>query len=168
MACTPTRQRGFVLIVSLIFLVAITVLVVGGMKGSILGERMAGSHMDRTRAYQAAEQALRMGEAALQARADACVSGCTDTTARSGIGALSNAVPTAWPSSNTSIGVRDNTTTGANANQTKAEFLVNLLPDTLLPSSRAGCKAYSIMGRGSGRAAATAVLLQTVVFVCPL
>lgn len=52
-------QRGFSLIVGLIFLVAITLLGVIAMKNTILQERMAGGMRDRSLAFQAAEAALR-------------------------------------------------------------------------------------------------------------
>jgi type IV pilus assembly protein PilX len=52
-------QRGFSLIVGLIFLVAITLLGVIAMKNTILQERMAGGLRDRSLAFQAAEAALR-------------------------------------------------------------------------------------------------------------
>lgn len=52
-------QRGFSLIVGLIFLVAITLLGVIAMKNTLLQERMAGGLRDRSLAFQAAEAALR-------------------------------------------------------------------------------------------------------------
>lgn len=56
----PARlQRGFSLIVGLIFLVAITLLGVIAMKNTLLQERMAGGLRDRSLAFQAAEAALR-------------------------------------------------------------------------------------------------------------
>lgn len=56
----PARpQRGFSLIVGLIFLVAITLLGVIAMKNTVLQERMAGGMRDRSLAFQAAEAALR-------------------------------------------------------------------------------------------------------------
>lgn len=58
---TPSArlQRGFSLIVGLIFLVAITLLGVIAMKNTLLQERMAGGMRDRSLAFQAAEAALR-------------------------------------------------------------------------------------------------------------
>ena len=57
---SPARlQRGFSLIVGLIFLVAITLLGVIAMKNTLLQERMAGGMRDRSLAFQAAEAALR-------------------------------------------------------------------------------------------------------------
>ena len=57
-----TRQRGAVLIVSLIILIVITMIAAGSMRGTILEEKMAGNTRDRNLAFQAAESAVREGE----------------------------------------------------------------------------------------------------------
>lgn len=54
-----SRQSGMVLMISLIFLVLLTLLAVSGMQGTILQERMAGNTRDRMIALEAAETALR-------------------------------------------------------------------------------------------------------------
>lgn len=53
------------LMVSLIFLVLLTLLAVSAMHGTILQERMAGNTRDRMLAFQAAEAALRTAETQL-------------------------------------------------------------------------------------------------------
>lgn len=57
-----SRQRGSVLLVSLIMLLLITLVAVGGMQGTILQERMTGNLRDRDLAFQSAEAALREAE----------------------------------------------------------------------------------------------------------
>lgn len=59
------KQSGMALMVSLIFLVLLTLLAVSAMHGTILQERMAGNTRDRMLAFQAAETALRAGDALL-------------------------------------------------------------------------------------------------------
>lgn len=61
------RQSGMVLIISLIMLVLLTIIGVSGMKVTALEEKMAGNDRDQSISFQAAETALRIGEA--QARA---------------------------------------------------------------------------------------------------
>ncbi len=56
------RQRGAVLIVSLIFLLLMTLIGVTAMQTTTLQERMAGNMRDQNLAFQAAEAALRQGE----------------------------------------------------------------------------------------------------------
>ena len=56
------KERGFVLIISMLVLLVLTILVVNSVRNSVLGEKMAGNYMDRNRAMQAAEQALRQGK----------------------------------------------------------------------------------------------------------
>lgn len=57
-----SRQRGTVLIVSLIFLMILTLLGVSAIQNTTLEERMAGNFRSNTAAFQAAESALRAGE----------------------------------------------------------------------------------------------------------
>jgi type IV pilus assembly protein PilX len=57
-----SAQRGSALIVSLVFLLLLTILGVTAMRSSVLQERMAGNTRDTNLAFQAAETALRAGE----------------------------------------------------------------------------------------------------------
>lgn len=64
---TPTeRNRGFVLITSLIFLVIVTLLGVSAINSSTLQEKMALNARERVLALQVANAALRQGERLLQ------------------------------------------------------------------------------------------------------
>ena len=56
------RQRGAALIVSLVFLLILTIISVASMQTATLQERMAGNMKEDTIAFQAAEAALRTGE----------------------------------------------------------------------------------------------------------
>lgn len=58
----PNKQRGVVLVIALIMLVAMTTIGVSSISTSSLEERMAGNFDDRNVAFQAAEAALREGE----------------------------------------------------------------------------------------------------------
>jgi len=64
------RQRGAVLIISLIFLLLMTLIGVISMQGTTLQERMAGNTRDRNLALQASEAALRAGEAWIEITAN--------------------------------------------------------------------------------------------------
>jgi type IV pilus assembly protein PilX len=66
LASLPARQRGIVLIIALIMLVAMTTIGVSSITTSSLEERMAGNFNDRNIALQAAEAALREGERYVQ------------------------------------------------------------------------------------------------------
>jgi type IV pilus assembly protein PilX len=59
------HQRGAALIVGLIMLLLLTLIGVAGMRDTLLQEKMAGNMRDREIALQAAESALRAGEAQL-------------------------------------------------------------------------------------------------------
>ncbi|MGQ9659627.1 MAG: pilus assembly PilX family protein [Thermochromatium sp.] len=65
------HQEGAALIVALLFLLIITVIGVSGKGNIALQERMVASTQDRNLAFQAAEAALREGEAAAKAQSKA-------------------------------------------------------------------------------------------------
>ena len=65
-------QAGAVLIISLIMLLLLTLIGVTGTGVSTLEEKMAGNMRDRSLAFQAAESALRSGEAAVAAALAVC------------------------------------------------------------------------------------------------
>lgn len=57
------KQRGAVLVFCLVFLAILTLMGVSGMESTILEERMSGNMQDANTAFQAAESALKVGEA---------------------------------------------------------------------------------------------------------
>ncbi|MDE1947680.1 MAG: pilus assembly protein [Burkholderiales bacterium] len=58
----PTRERGFVLITGLIFLVVLTLLGLALFRSGGMQERIAGNTREKQRALEAAESALQYGE----------------------------------------------------------------------------------------------------------
>jgi len=62
----PVRERGMVLVVSLVMLLMMLLLGMAGMNETVLQERMAGNMKDRNHAFQAGEAALREAELRLQ------------------------------------------------------------------------------------------------------
>src|SRR5574343_181529 len=66
------RQRGFALIMSMLVLLMLSIVVLNAVRSNVLNERMAGAYMDRTRAYQAAEQAVQQGKALLMSNTTVC------------------------------------------------------------------------------------------------
>lgn len=62
------RQRGMVLLVSLVFLLLLTMLGISSMQSATLQEKMAGSVTVRNTSFQRAEAALRLGETAIRAQ----------------------------------------------------------------------------------------------------
>ncbi|WP_127556574.1 pilus assembly PilX family protein [Saccharospirillum alexandrii] len=56
------EQTGSALVISLIMLLIISLLAIGGLRSTILQERMSANLHDRELAFQAAEAALRAGE----------------------------------------------------------------------------------------------------------
>jgi len=56
------KQKGAVLIVSMIMLLLLTLLAVSSMKTTIMEEKVTGNYKDKNTAFQSAEAALRAGE----------------------------------------------------------------------------------------------------------
>lgn len=64
-------QQGAILIVALVMLLLVTIIGLASMRGTSLQERMAGNLRDQELALQAAEAALRKGEATVTAKFEA-------------------------------------------------------------------------------------------------
>ncbi len=63
---SASRQSGMALIVSLVFLLLLTILGISSMQNANLQEKMAGTVMLRNTTFQSAEAALRQGESSIQ------------------------------------------------------------------------------------------------------
>ncbi|MCL6264289.1 PilX N-terminal domain-containing pilus assembly protein [Craterilacuibacter sp. RT1T] len=153
-----SRQSGYVLIVTLILLLAVTILVLNASRSSTMGERMAGNQMDRVRAKQLAELSVRQGLQFLQANSETCLDGCRTL---SGPGPwVGGALPVAADF------IIANSEASAGSNN-RGRYLVRQLPVAFRPADKAACMPYSVMGRGEGQDRRTVVLIQAVSFVCP-
>lgn len=62
----PHAQRGMALLVSLVFLLLLTLIGLSSMQNATLQEKMAASVTLRNQSFQGAESALRVGESAVQ------------------------------------------------------------------------------------------------------
>ncbi|MDO7928988.1 PilX N-terminal domain-containing pilus assembly protein [Pseudomonas sp. KFB-139] len=62
----PARQSGMVLLVSLVFLLLLTLLGISSMQNATLQEKMSGSVAVRNQSFQKAEAVLRLGESSIQ------------------------------------------------------------------------------------------------------
>lgn len=95
------HQSGAVLILSLIMLLVMTVLGVTAMQSTVLEEKMAGNFRDRNIAFQAAEAALRNGEAWLLSIGSAPI---PDISGSAGVVYKLATLPSTWPWSGTGAG----------------------------------------------------------------
>ena len=73
------RQRGMALLVSLVFLLLLTLIGLSSMQSATLQEKMTSSVMQRNQSFQVAEAALRVGESAVQVETYSLPM-CTTTT----------------------------------------------------------------------------------------
>lgn len=80
------RQRGVALLVVLMLLLVMTLLGLASLRGTLLEERMSASIFDRGLMFQAAEAALRQGEArAAASKKSDYTTPCTSTSGLCGI-----------------------------------------------------------------------------------
>lgn len=99
------REAGAALFVSLVFLFTLTIIGLAGMQNTALQEKMAGNLRDRNLAFQAADSALRVGEAMLANTATrpsvfACSSDSDGLYSNTAPGTASNCpTESGWPSS---------------------------------------------------------------------
>lgn len=157
-------EQGFILIVTMIILMIVALLAVGGMRSSMLAERMAGAHLDRSRAKSAAEQAITQGLAVLQQNANTCLDpGCSKSNVPSTSTSIAgNTLPSAW----TDLNAIDATLAGSQ--KTSGKYVINWLTDpSFTTGEKLNCRAYSVMGKGVGLNTQSIVILQTVAYVCP-
>ncbi|MGN5221257.1 pilus assembly PilX family protein [Aeromonas veronii] len=61
------RQQGMALVISLIFLLMVSLLGMASMRGAVLQEKMAGNQKEALQAFQAAEAGLRAAERYIEA-----------------------------------------------------------------------------------------------------
>lgn len=172
---TPCRQEGAALVVSLLFLLIMTVVGVTALQVASLEERMSGNMRNRNLAFQAAESALRAGELALfellppdanTPVASTATFGCTndpvspcplsDTSATSEVWSSANAVTY----SGTLVNLAAN-----------PQYLIEVLtpsgvthagyePGKALNNDNADC-VYRITARGVGGTSTAVVILQS-------
>lgn len=84
------RQSGMALITGLIFMVVLTLIAIAAMRTTTLEELMARNARDRDLAFQAAEAALRVGEAELTGAVAPTLAPGTGRTPRITDGSLNN------------------------------------------------------------------------------
>lgn len=141
-ARNQSGQKGSTLIVSLIMLLLISLIAVGGMQDTILQERMTSNSEGRGMAFEAAEAALREGESDVD---DGAVGGANR------IDPLGN-----WGSFNaTSMDVMDSRASG--------DPQYHLSPPRCPELAEGGCpvEIFDVTARGVGERDSTISILRT-------
>lgn len=164
----PSRQQGVSLVVSLIFLVVLGMLGAWAASSNMLQERMAGGTRNRDLALQAAEAALREGEAFLQSQSATWHNtSAAQFTGADGLLTYSAAsandlaywrLTSSWPSSKTA-------STTLNQVSAAPQYIVQRLGN-LDPTTPAAIY-YRITARAVGGDANAVVIVQSVVVYTP-
>jgi len=184
-------QHGVVLISSLVMLLIMTLLGVTAMNTTTIQEKMAGNYLDRERAFQAAEAALRDAEQLLEtppvnltplsgAVNDNCTNGlCTKREDNAGFDFTASEGAAGWFEDrwlDTSMDVWNTTnkhreyTTTINGVSTTPKYIIEFLSTVDCPSSITGandCEIYRITALATGGTVNSRVMLQTTYRIRP-
>jgi type IV pilus assembly protein PilX len=125
MPISTHTQRGMSLVVVMILLVLMSLVTLASLRGTLMGERMSATGVDRNQALQEAEGALREAEAFVQVPANraswpgtGCTAGRCATPASGAADRWTDSSFTAWQAATVSRG-----STSAGAPQYIIEFL---------------------------------------------
>ena len=161
-------QRGSALIVSLIFMLLLTVIGVGAMQSSILQERMAGNVRDVNSAFQAAEAGVRAAEVYLQGAVVGPFNGSNGLFRRCAPGDSDSAcvVPDWRDPASTGWATRPGTLANVAA---QPQFVIQRLPPVPDPTGSLAAdeaaemvEMYRVTARGFGSSDQTMVVIQTM------
>lgn len=153
-------QNGSALIISLLFLLLLTVVGVTSMRNSTLEERMAGNLRDLNIAFQAAEAGLRVAEADLAAPT---LPTFTDGGAGGYYTAPAADAAPRWELAGTNW--HDSGLSGFSQSHAPPEYIVERLDPVVQPSVQFGSagtsiQLYRITARGYGPSQDTVAILQ--------
>lgn len=163
----PRGERGAVLIIGLVLLLALTLIGVTAMRGTTMEERMAGNLRDKSLAFEAAEAALRAAEiqmnrdwvnqpiSRLPPDCEVCQVPPEDPMDHDDIGAV-------WESNGGYVQtVTDNVPAGVAADP---QYIIEELffqPDDLSPATFTGVQYYQVTARGIGGSPNAQSILQS-------
>jgi type IV pilus assembly protein PilX len=168
---TRLKQKGSVLVLSLIMLVILTMLGVSSMSSSSLQEKMAGNFRDRQIAFQAAEAALAFAENYVNSDINSANLGNNDGYYNNGSGPTSNNAFTStwWTGTNSKV-----LGTTINEVRTQPRFTIEARDEvgsvsgtsinvTSYGESTGGgiITSFRVTARGTGKSNNTVVILQT-------
>lgn len=184
-----TRQRGATLIVALMFLLILTILGVSSLSTVTLEERMAGNVKDVNTAFQAAESALRDGEADMAnisaatvfpSTAGTCVAGLCSQAAVGGTDVWNTSI---WSGATSKVYGSVSGATALSKVASQPRYIIEDIPDPTSPPAdkkaqgggvsaknsfdqtqggTSGGEYYRITARGTGASDTTQVILQTI------
>jgi type IV pilus assembly protein PilX len=164
-AATPvSAQEGVALVVSLVFLVLVTLLVLGGARTANLEEKMTANAYDRNLAFQAAEAALREAEKYVADNKPAP----SGTTCSNGIcPPPDNGATPRWEDSSFNAAWKSATVSLGTLAGTAPQYLVEYLGSTFPcrdggASDPKNCKRYRTTARSSPSTDRATVTLQSV------
>lgn len=161
------RESGVAMIMTLIFLVLLTLIGVSSVRVSALEDRMAGTTADRYRAFQAAEAALRDCESLLSAATLPAFDNTAGYYQPAATGSTARWKTVDWSSSTATLAYSGTLSGVASKPRCIIEELPSIQVSTQGGSLKAGVPlpdlgVYRITARGTGVTGDTVVFLQTM------
>ena len=158
----PSRQRGAVLVISLLILLIMTLIGITGMQTSVLEERMAGNYRDIALAFQASETALRDAESRIRDSIDG-LTGFSDDCGSDGLCDATSGLSEVWED-HTGVPLGTDTDTDADALELVEDPPIYWIEGYKVrpPGSPVWKSQYRITAVGYGTHDTTQVLLQSV------
>lgn len=156
------RQRGVVLVVSLILLVLMTLVGISALRTVTQEERMASHAFDRSLSFQAAEAALREAETRVDATRPSPAAGCAD-----GVCAAPAPADTPRWLDTGFAGWKDAVAVPNGPITLTPQYVVEYLGNTFecdpgSPGTSTDCRRYRITARSNAGADRAEVMLQSV------
>lgn len=172
---TPFRERGMVLVASLLLLVVVTILAVGLFRGFGLDEKIAGNTREKQRALQAAESAQQYAEWWLSngnaGSNITCASVVTSSVGQVCSNILTNVASLPWKMSGNNVGVtyappnmNVTTTIAAGTYYATPAFYISYLGIGTSASGGQGA-VYQIDAVGYGGSPSTAAVVESTYIV---
>ncbi|QLI80763.1 hypothetical protein HZU75_04040 [Chitinibacter fontanus] len=171
---TPKIQRGFVLITSIVFLIAITIAVVYAVRSATLREHSAGNNRARSQAFEMAQLAMRRAQAQLTEEVIFPASGCANGLCNKEDASKTYLLNSTNWSSGTGTCAIDSTSCnkvkGGNTAITQTVAGVAAQPRwairDLANNTDGDCTFYEVWAQGTGADPSSSVLLKSIVKAC--
>ncbi|WP_047392615.1 MULTISPECIES: PilX N-terminal domain-containing pilus assembly protein [Chitinibacter] len=167
-------QHGFVLITSIVFLVAITITVVYAVRSATLREHSAGNNRARAQAFEMAQLAMRRAQAQLTEEVIFPASGCSNGLCNKEDATKTYLLNSTNWGSGTGTCAIDNTSCnkikGGNTAITQTVAGVAAQPRWAIRDMnnnvQGDCTYYEVWAQGTGADANSSVLLKSIVKAC--
>lgn len=170
---TTSKQHGFVLITSIVFLIAITITVIYAVRSATLREHSAGNNRARSQAFEMAQLGLRRAQARLTEEIIFPDSGCSNGLCNKSTDTSVLLNSNNWNSGSMTCAIDSSTCNlvkGGNSQPTQTINGVASQPRwairDMANNVEGDCTFYEVWAQGTGADPNSSVLLKSIVKAC--